>query len=425
MQRHHSGAKARWWGQRPVWLVGIATLSLALGACGKTSSSSSSSAASGSASSSGSSSPTASTSCGTVPSLPIHDSSGVIASLGSKYTTAYNGNLDPVFPSAYAHFKPKGTKNFTVGIAFTQPINSFQQETVSLLQKQVGAVKGVSHVTVLTSPPTGVTTQIQQINQLIQQHTSVIITEPLVPPAMVPLAAKAEAAGIPLVAVVNGIPSPNAVSVAVNSVADGLNMASGVAKSIGQKGTVIGVHGIPTTGNDKAAFTGFNAVFSKCPNIKFDGSPIGEFQIPVTKQATLTYLSSHPQPVAGAVETAVMATGITQAFAQTGRAQPALGNIEPSAGDLAYWNAHKSTFKSVAGAIGPSDVARATAYTVSHLLTGHGPKVSEIVQPSALITGSNLSQWVVPGAGPNSQAVVAGPPGSWLPDSYLAPLFNG
>ncbi len=425
MQSHHSGAHVRWWSRRHAWLMGIAMLGLVLAACGKTSSSSSTTAASATTSSSSSPSTAASASCGTIPSLPINDSSGLIKSLGSTYTTAYNGNLDPIFPSAYAHFKPKATSNLTIGIAFTQPINPFQIETLNLLKQQLGAIKGVSHVTVLTSSPTGVTTQIQQVNQLIQQHTSVIVTEPLVPPAMAPLAAKAEAAGIPLVAVVNGIPSPNAVSVAVNSVADGLNMATGVAKLIASTGTVIGVHGIPTTGNDKAAFTGFRAVFSKCPNIKFEDPIVGEFQVPIAKQGTLTYLSSHPQPVAGAVETAVMGTGIVQAFQQAGRPQPALGNIEPSAGDLAYWNAHKSTYKSVAGAIGPSDVARTAAYTVSHLLSGHGPKVSEIVQPSALITNSNLSQWVVPGAGPTSQAVVSGPPGSWMPDSYMAPLFNG
>ncbi|MFZ0040701.1 MAG: substrate-binding domain-containing protein [Solirubrobacteraceae bacterium] len=428
MKKHPSGARVRWVGRRSVWLLALAALSLVAAACGKTSSTSSSAASSPSSSTaaaSASSSTSASTGCGSIPALSVHDSTGVISSLGAKYTAAYNGNADPIFPSAFAHFKPKGTGNFTIGVALSQPGNPYNAALLTALKQQLGTVKGVSHVTVLVSPPTQPTVQNQQIDQLIQEHVTAIVTEPIVPPAMLPLAAKAKAAGIPLIAVLNGIPSPNAVSVAANSVADGLNMAAGVAKLISGQGKVIGVHGIPTTGNDVQAFAGFKAVFAKCPNITLDSSIVGEFQPPVAKQATLTWLSSHPQPVAAAVQAAVMGSGIIQAFEQTGRPQPALGNIQASSGDLAYWNEHKSTYKSIATTIPPDDIARATAYTVSHILSGHGPKVSEIVSPGALITSSNLSKWVTPGAGPESQAPISGPPGSWMPDSFLAPLFHG
>ncbi len=425
MRRHVSDPRGRWSGRRPAWLIAIAATSLVLAACGKTSSTHTSAAASTS-SSSGAASTVASTGCGAIPSLPIHDSSGVIAKLGSTYTSAYNGNADPIFPSAFAHFKPKSTTNLTIGMAFSQPGNPYQVAAIAATKRALLQIKGVSHVTLLTAEPTAPTTQIGQVNQLIQQHVSAIVTEPIVPPAMVPLAAKSRAAGIPLVAVLNGIPSPDAVSVAANSVTDGLHMAAGVAKLIDGKGTVIGVHGIEATGNDKQAFAGFGAAFAKCSSVTLAGSSIvGEFQAPLAKQATLTWLSSHPQPVAGAVQSAVMGSGIIAAFEQAGRPQPALGNIQASAGDLAYWNAHKSSYKSVATGIGPPDLARATAFTVSHILSGHGPKVSELVSPGVLITSSNLSQWLVPGAGPTSQAVVSGPANSWMPDSFLAPLFNG
>jgi ribose transport system substrate-binding protein len=438
MRRHHSGVGARRRGRPWTWLMMIAALSLALSACGKTSSTSSSAAAgttstsaaaagtstSAAAAGTSSGSTSASSGCGTIPTLPIHDATGLIASLGSAYETAYNGNADPIFASAFAHFKPKSSGNYTIGVALSAPYNPYNAAVLSQLKQQLSTIKGVTHVTVLTTLPTSPATQIQQVNQFIQQHVGVIVAEPIVPPAMVPLAAKAHAAGIPFIAVLNGVPSPNVVSVSVNSVADGLNMASGVAKLVGGKGTIIGVHGIPTTGNDRQAFTGFNAVFGKCPNIKFDGSIVGQFLPSAAKQQTLTWLSSHPQPVAGAVQSAVMGSGVIGAFAQTGRAQPALGNIQASAGDLAYWNAHKNTYKSVATTVNVSDLARATAYTVSHILSGHGPKVSELVSPGTLITAANLSQWVVPGAGPTSQALVTGPPGSWLPNSFLARLFN-
>ena len=430
MEEDRSGAARR----RRVfaWRLVIVVLSLAVAACGKTSSNSSSASASSTTSSaaasstaSSGSSTTASSSCGTAPTLPIHDQSGVIASLGSTYTAAYNGYSDPLFPSAFAHFKPKASGNFTIGVSFTQPINSFQATTIPELTKALGAIKGVSHVTLLTSPPTGLTTQIQQVNQLIQQHVSVIVVEPLVPQPFIPLAAKAEKAGIPMISLISGMPTPDAISIGPNSVADGANVAAAVAKLINGKGTVLGVHGIPSTGVDHTEFAGYSASFGKCSGITFDTSLVGQFQPPIAKQQVLTYLSSHPQPVAGAVQPAGMTSGIIQAFEQVGRPQPAHGIGEPVAGELAYWNAHKSTFKAVAAVIGPQDLARATAYTVSQLLSGHGPKISEIVQPSVLVTGANLSQFLVPGAGPTSQATVQGPPSSWLPTSFLAPLFNG
>ena len=430
-RRHHAPARLRW---RGAWLLAFAALSVVLAACGKTSSSSTSASASANTSATTTAAATASAttpasssgsgSCGMIPTLPTHDTTGVIAKLGSPYTEGYNGNADTTFPSAWAHFKPKTPGNYTIGVALSAPYNPFNAALLAELKQHLSAVTGVSHVTVLTTLPTSPATQIQQVNQFIQQHVTAIVTEPIVPPAMVPLAAKAKAAGIPVLAVLNGVSSPNVVSVSANSVADGLNLASGVAKLIGGKGTVIGVHGIPTTGNDTQAFTGFNAVFSHCPNIKFDGSIVGQFLPPVAKQQTLSWLSSHPQPVAGAVQAAVMGGAIIQAFQQTGRPQPALGNIQASAGDLAYWNEHKSTYKSVATAANPSDIGRAVAYALSHILSGHGPKVSEIVTHGTLITSDNLSQYLVPGAGPTSQALVTGPPNSFLPESYLAPLFN-
>jgi len=431
MDRHRSSALARWWGRSLACLLAIAALAVTLAACGKTSSNSSptSPAATTTATTSAAATTTAAAStgtsgCGTAPSLPFHDPSGVISSLGSTYETAYSGNPDPIYASAYANFKPKKSSGFTIGMAFSQAVNSFQADTIPLLQKDLAAIKGVSHVTLLSAPITGLTTQIQQVNQLIQQHVDVIVAEPLVPQPFIPLAAKAEKAGIPFISVINGMPTPDALSIGPNATADGANIAAGVAKLINGTGTVLGVHGIPSTGVDHAEFTGYSASFAKCPGVKFDTSLVGQFVVPVAKQQVLTYLSNHPQPVAGAVQPAGMTSGIIQAFDQVGRPQPAHGIGEPVAGELAYWNEHMSTFKAVAAVIGPQDVARAVSFAVAQLLTAHGPKVSEIVQPSVLVTSANLSQFLVPGAGTSSQATVEGPPNSWMTDSFMAPLFN-
>lgn len=429
MKNHPVAARRRRW--RPImWLCVLVTAAVAPAACGKTSSGGSSSASSSGVSAAATSSATtaavssSSGACGTVPTLPFHGASGVIAMLPSQYKAAFNGYATTIFKSAWSNFKPKHAAPYTIGITVTQPINSFQAQLIGLLQKDLHAVKGVGKVTLLTAPPSGLTTQIQQANQLIQQKVDIIVAEPLVPQAFAGIAAQAGKAGIPFVSLINATPTPLSVNIAPNSVEDALNSGAVLAKLIGQSGTVIGVHGIQSTGVDQQEFAGWKRAFAACPKIKFASSLVGDFQVPVAKQATLTYLTSHPQPVAGAVQTAGMTAGIVQAFQQTGRPQPAHVNVDPSQGDLAYWTAHKSSFKAIAFTVPAQDVARAAAYTVTQLLSGHGPKISELSEPSPTITAANLSQWTTPGASVSDQTAVEGPGDQWLPDSYLAPLFN-
>jgi ribose transport system substrate-binding protein len=424
MENHSVTARSRRW--RPMaWLCVMVGVVVALAACGKTSSgsSSSSSASSGSAGgSSASATVSASTSsgCGTVPALPFHDASGVVSSLGSSYTSQFNGYATPIFKSAFSNFKPKGSPPYTVGVSVTAPISPTQAALIPLLEKDLHAVKGVGNVVLLTSPPTGLTTQIQQTQSLIQRHVSVLVVEPLVPQPFIPIAAAAAKVGIPFISLINSTPSPNSINLAPNSVADAATSGAQLAKLIGGKGLVLGVHGIPSTGVDHEEFAGWKAAFAKCPGIKLDDSIVGAFQPAVAKAQTLAYLSSHPQPVAGVVETAGMTAGVLQAFQQTGRPLPLFVDAGPAVGDLVFFKSHADKLAS-AFSLTPSGLANATAYTVTQLLSGHGPKVSELASLSAIMNQSNLSQWIPAGATAGDQAVIEG---TWLPTSYLGPLFN-
>lgn len=408
-----------------VWLCAIAAV-LALAACGKTSStsSSSSSATAASSSSSGSSSATkvaaSSGGCGSVATLPYHDQSGVLSALGSGYTSQFNGYATPIFKSAYAHFKPAGKPPYTVGISVTAPVSPTQAALIPLLQRELKAVKGVGKVILLTSPPTGLTTQLQQAHSLIQQHVSFLVAEPLVPQPFIPIAAAAKAAGIPFISIFNATPSPSAINIAPNSVGDALTSGAKLAKLIGGKGIVLGVHGIEATGVDQESFAGWKLAFAKCPGIHFDTSIVGQFQPSVAKAQMLTYLSSHPQPVAGVVESAGMTSGILQAFQQTGRPLPVFVAAGPSVGEIAFFKSQTNRLVS-AYTITPQGVVAATAFTISQLIAGHGPKVSELSSLSDDINSSNLSHWAPANASVSNQSVVEGP---WLSKSYLVPLFN-
>jgi len=95
--------------------------------------------------------------------------------LGPQFEAAYDGGYaDTVLKSAWASFKAKHKLPYTIGMAFAQPIKGVQGELIPLLEKERHAIPGVGKVVVLTSPPTGLTTQIQQVNRLIQEKVDVI-----------------------------------------------------------------------------------------------------------------------------------------------------------------------------------------------------------------------------------------------------------
>jgi ribose transport system substrate-binding protein len=358
-----------------------------------------------------------------VPQLGYHDQSGVVATLPAEYQKAYNGYADTIYKSAWASYKPKGPGPYTIGVQTTGPIDSFQVQMIAGLQQDLKAVKGVGKVILLTTGPTAVTQQIQQTNQLIQQKVTMIISQPLVPPAAQKEAAVAAKAGIPFISIVDPTQSPDAINLVNNAVNDGLWSGAQIAKLIGGKGTVVGVQGIPSVAVNVQEFQGWEKAFAQCPNIKFTSSLIGEFAAPVAKQQVLTYLTSHPQPVAGAVEAATMTPGIIQAFQQVGRPIPAIADIAPTDGTLSYWLGHQSTYKSAAATIVAQGQASSVAYTVSQMLAGHGPKLSDMVSQSLQITDANLSQFAKPGV-PLSDMTSVNPPNVYATDSYLAPFFN-
>lgn len=363
---------------------------------------------------------TASYACGHVPSLGFHDQSGVLAKLGKAYTSQFNGYATPIYKSAYANFKPKRKGGYTVGVVVTAAVSPTQAALIPQLQKQLKTIKGVKKVVLLTTPPTGLTTQIQQVHSLIQRKVNFIVAEPLVPQSFISLAKAAKAAGIPFISIINGTPTPNSINIGPNSVGDTLASGAALAKAIGGKGLVIGVHGVEGTGVDAQSFKGWTDAFKNCPGITFDASVVGDFEPQVAQGALSSYLSSHPQPIAGVVETAGMTSGIIKAFTQAGRPLPVIVDGGPSVGDLVYFKSHPSKLAS-AFSITPSGVTAATVYTIKQLIAGHGPKLSELVSLSAVMSRSNLSKWIPAGATGTDQSVVEGP---WLPSTYLAKLFN-
>ncbi len=356
--------------------------------------------------------------CGAVPKLGYHDKSGVLGKLGKKYQAQFNGFANPIYKSAYRNFRFKGKPPYTIGVAVTAPISPTQAALDPMLVKQLKRIKGVKKVVELTEGPTALTTQLQEAHSLLQQHVNFLVIEPLVPQPFISIAAAARKAGIPFISIINDTPTPNAINIDPNSVGDALVSGAKLAKAIGGKGLVLGVHGIPSTGVDVQSFAGWTQAFKACPGITFDTSITGDFSPDAAKAAVLAYLNTHPQPIAGVVQTAGMDSGIIAAFQQAGRPIPKLIDAGPAVGELEGFKANPGQL-AYGYSITPQGVTMAAKYVIEQMIAGHNPQVNELASLSAVITDANLSKYITKGAQP--QSVVEGP---WDPPSYLKKFFK-
>ena len=421
-------------------LVTMLAALLAVAGCGSSSSNSSSSAAaSASAGGSSSSSSTAASStaagtsqastgaagsCGTIPTQMPADPDGVIAKLPKSVQATYNLLPQPVYKSAWANWKPTHAGPYTIYFSPGNVSTPFIQGMLAEFNKLRAGSSVITKVETQDSN-NSVQTQIQQIQQAIQQKVDLIIALPLSPAADAPVLEAAGKAGIPVIAPLNSAGSKYVVGINGNVTLEGAYLGQQLASILDDKGSVLEMQGIPGVQSSDLLLKGAGDVFKNCSNISIAGSPVGQFTPSVAKAQTLEFLTAHPQTVNGAIQVGGMATGIIQAFMQTGRTVPTIADSGATPGALAYWSQHKSTYKGVALGLPPGQMADTTWKVALALLGGRGVKISDLSEKPLIITDANLSQWVEPGWSLTTPIAYApGPPNVFYPTSYLNQFFT-
>jgi ribose transport system substrate-binding protein len=421
-------------------LVTMLAALLAVAGCGSSSSNSSSSAAaSASAGGSSSSSSTAASStaagtsqastaaagsCGAIPTQMPADPDGVIAKLPKSVQATYNLLPQPVYKSAWANWKPTHPGPYTIYFSPGNVSTPFIQGMLAEFNKLRAGSSVVAKVETQDSN-NSVQTQIQQIQQAIQQKVDLIIALPLSPAADAPVLEAAGKAGIPVIAPLNSAGSKYVVGINGNVTLEGAYLGQQLASILDDKGSVLEMQGIPGVQSSDLLLKGAGDVFKNCSNISIAGSPVGQFVPSVAKAQTLEFLTAHPQAVSGAIQVGGMATGIIQAFMQTGRTVPTIADSGATPGALAYWSEHKSTYKGVALGLPPGQMADTTWKVALALLGGRGVKISDLSEKPLIITDANLSQWVEPGWSLDTPIAYApGPPNVFYPTAYLNQFFT-
>jgi ribose transport system substrate-binding protein len=414
------------WQRAVVALAATLATAIAVAACGGSSNSSSTGSGGGGSNSAAATTKSGGSSgsgCGSIPTQMAQDPDGVLAKLPKDVQDAYNLFPQPVHASTWADWKPKKSGPYSVYFSPGNISTPFIQDML----KEFGALKAKANdIKKFTTQDSNnsVQTQIQQIRQAIRQKYDVLVVLPLSPAADAPVLEAAGKAGIPVIAPLNSAANRYVIGIQGNVILEGASLAQGLVSVMGDNANVLEMQGIPGVQASDLIFKGARTVFQGCTNVKVVGQPVGQFVPSVAKAQTLQFLTSHPGKVDGAIQPGGMATGIIQAFAQTGRKVPPIADSGATPGALAYWKAHKGAYKGVALGLPPAQLAQATWNVAEGLLAGRGIKITDISQKPLMITDQNLDQWVESGWSLTTPIAYApGPAGALLPPSYLDQFF--
>jgi len=366
-------------------------------------------------------------SCGSVPQATVHAESGATAGIPADALANYTGYAYRLRKSPWAHWKPKHKPPYTVAIAYTALLNPFTTYQYNLLQKFLHRSKLVGKVIPLTTATaTDPTQALQEYQTALQQQPDLIIQlNPFAGPLQ-PLVDQAAKQGIPTISMINDYgDDPNVVNVPPNTYLQAAITGAGLAKILNGKGNVLWVHSIPGTSADIQETNAFKAALALCPDIKLVGEINGFYSPPATKGATLQFLATHPQPVDGFGEVAVMGQYVVQGFLQAGRPVPPMADPAAGRGDTAYWAQHLSSgYKAIGTVGGPTLNAELPVRIALRMLAGQGIKVNRVIPKIVTVDNSNLSKFVQSSWTVDTPGPVDPPLSMFISDKQLDSFFN-
>jgi ribose transport system substrate-binding protein len=367
---------------------------------------------------------TPATGCGSVPANRLRDPGQVVASLPATQRAAYVNFPQPVYPSAWAHWRPRHGPPYKVAIVWGPQASDFESITLNAIKARLHLSPEIGSVTAVSQASLNVPAQLQNLSAAAQSGADLIIVEPGEADAFTGPINRIAAHGVPVVTVLGGPAIRSAINVDPNNYEGAAQSAAITMQLMHGKGNVVVVHGLQGIEVDNEASAAFAAVMKRCPGIKQVGNVTGEFQVAVAKSQTLQFLSTHPETIGGVLQVADMAPGVMSAFQQSGRPMPVVDDIGNQKGSLGYWRQNAKTYTGVGTGLPPVALGDSVADVALRTLEGQGPKLNTITERVTVITSHNLDAWTQPSWNLRTVGTALGPPGPFMSDAFLDPLFN-
>jgi len=393
--------------------------------CGSSSTSTSAASSSAASSSAASSSSGAAGKCGTIPANPdyVVSPANLLAGLPASYRATYQSFDGTVEPSAYSNWKPNGKGPYTVGIVWGSLSNPFETGAFAAMQRDLKASPLVGKVIADAAPSNDPAPQLQQYESEIQQGAQIILAQPNSEAVFTPAIIAAGKKGVPTLLGTLASPSPYSVDIDQNTFYATALGVNEILKSLNYSAQALFVHGIPAVSVDAVASSAFTKALAQCPHATLAGSVDGEFAPPTVISSILQFLTTHPQPITLAGQTATMGPPVLQAFKQSGHTVPPLVDNSTQDGSMAYL-ADTPGYKGVAIPAGPMSFANLATRVALRMLAGQGLKVKVVIWPSPVLDQAQAKQYVQSSWTLSTPGYFDLPSSTWISNSTLDSLFN-
>ncbi|MFO8150669.1 MAG: D-ribose ABC transporter substrate-binding protein [Trueperaceae bacterium] len=173
----------------------------------------------------------------------------------------------------------------------------------------------------VTDAQDSVSTQINDIEDLVQRGVAVLIINPTDSAAVVPAVMAANDAGIPVIAVDRGVDGGDlAYFIASDNVAGGASAAEFICTQLEGVGAVVELEGIPGTSAARERGEGFNTfMVENCPGVTIIARQTANFNRAEGLSVMENILTAQPQIEAVFAHNDEMALGALQAIEASGR----------------------------------------------------------------------------------------------------------
>jgi ribose transport system substrate-binding protein len=280
--------------------------------------------------------------------------------------------------------------NTTIAV-FTKNTTNPAYESFRIAADQIARATGARTVHYVPKQPDNVGEQQAMVEQVLKDRPDAVIFTPVDDVAMIASVQKLNAAKIPIILVTNPLPGSFVTYIGADDFDIGYRQAHYLFDTLGGKGKIVVIEGIPAAPTNRARVRGYQRAFAEFPGIEVLGTGVGNYQQPDAKRVMEKFLGEHKQIDAVLSANDGMALGALEALKEANRTSIVIGinGILPAvkaieAGALLA-SVDFNMFK--IGCI-------ATRAAVRHL-KGE-PLPEKIMLPAEIIDKTNYRAWLVP-----------------------------
>jgi ribose transport system substrate-binding protein len=281
--------------------------------------------------------------------------------------------------------------NETIAV-FTKNRTNPAYDAARIGAERAAARMGARALHFVPERPDDIEQQIALVDRALEARPDAMVFVPVHLTALDGAVRKVNAAGIPIVNILNRMPVGEVVTfVGSDDYGLGRAIAGYLFRNLGGKGEVAMMEGVPAAVTSRDRVRGFRDAAREWPAIRLTATPPGDFQETTARRVMAEFLARGPRVDGVLAANDAMALGVLSALEAAGRSTPVIGvNAVPDA--ITAVKAGRLLATVDFDALKISSIA--TEAALRHLRGERVPP--EIILPTQIVDRANCGAWDVP-----------------------------